>query len=93
MKKLNIVNESKLSCVYDKRNSFYGKAKVLIDDEGNKYLKSYNSIIAEIHKDKVKINSNIPNCFSQTSLRHIKEFLKQNGFKVGTKKELINMYC
>lgn len=33
------------------QKSFYGKAKILIDDEGNKTLYSYNTKILTITKD------------------------------------------
>lgn len=49
---------------------------------------SYNTKVAEIKNDKAKIFDT----YSPTTLRHIKEFLYQNGFKIGTKKELMEWY-
>lgn len=82
-----------LEPVIDKRKSFYKKAKILIDNKGNKYLKSYDSIIAEIKDGKVKINTDVYLWDSQTSLRHLKDFLYQLGYEIGSKQELINMYA
>ena len=48
-----------LEPVIDRRKSFYKKAKILIDNKGNKYLKSYDSIIAEVKNGKVKINTDV----------------------------------
>ena len=76
-----------LEPIYDSRKSFYSKAKVLI--EGNKkILISYNTKVAEIENDKAKIFG----FYSHTTMRHIKEFLKQNGFKVENKKQMIKDY-
>ena len=63
---------------YDAKQSFYGKARV--DDNGNeKTLYSYNTPVAKIVDGKVEL---LPKWdWSQTTLRHVKEFLKQNGFE------------
>lgn len=63
---------------YDNRKSFYSKARV--DDNGNeKTLYSYNTPVAKIADGKVEL---LPKWdWSQTTLRHVKEFLKQNGFE------------
>ena len=82
-----------LEPVSGSQKSFYKKAKILIDKEGNKFLQSYDSIIAEVKDGKVKINTNVYLWDSKTSLRHLCEFLYQLGYRTGTKKELIKMYC
>ena len=77
---------------YDRRKSFYGKAKVYSDDKGHLLLMSYSTIVAEITdsiasedgKPSVKVNG----WYSQTTARHINEFLYQYGFKTMTKKEM-----
>jgi hypothetical protein len=66
-----------LSAQYDARNSFYGKAHVLETPEGE-YLKSYNTIVAFIPKGGKPV---VYGTYSNTTLRHIKEFLRQNGFR------------
>jgi hypothetical protein len=72
---------------FDSRKSFYGKA-VVIEESGIKQLRSYNTIVAEIREGEAEIFGT----YSPTTLRHIKDFLYQNGFEVGTKKELEEMY-
>lgn len=64
---------------FDKRKSFYNKADVDVDDEtGEKTLYSYNTPVAKITKDK-KVTLLPKWDLSATTLRHVKEFLKQNG--------------
>lgn len=83
------MNEENLSCDYDSRNSFYGKAIVIT--KGNKLiLRSYSTEVAEIDEDKRTVK--IFGTYSQTTLRHIKEFLKQNGFKADNKKQIEEDY-
>ena len=77
---------------YDRRKSFYGKAKVYSDDAGHLLLMSYSTIVAEITdeiatedgKPRVKVNG----YYSQTTARHINDFLYQHGFKTMSKKEM-----
>lgn len=77
-----------LEPVYSNVKSFYGKARIIRENEVIKLL-SYDTIIAEIKDNKVHING----FYSQTSTRHLKEFLQQYGFKIGTKAQLEKMYC
>ncbi|KKL82560.1 hypothetical protein LCGC14_1983560 [marine sediment metagenome] len=65
-----------LNCDYDSRNSFYGKANVRT--EGNKtILQSYTTDVAYIENGCAVVNG----MYSNTTLRHIKEFLLQNARK------------
>ncbi len=82
-----------LEPMIDRRRSFYKKAKILIDNKGNKFLQSYDSIIAEVVNGKVKINTDVYLWDSNTSLRHLKDFLYQSGYEIGSKQKLIKMYC
>ena len=76
-----------LKAIYDVRTSFYGKAT--IDSEKNVVkLYSYNTHVATLRKGTVEVYG----IYSATTLRHIKEFLKQNGFKGETKKQIIDDY-
>ena len=68
---------------YDSRKSFYGKAKVE-DDK----LYSYNTLVAEIKDGKPVVYG----LYSQTTARHIKEWLRQNGFKAESSKQIMNDY-
>ena len=72
---------------YDARKSFYGKALV-IDDGEKTTLRSYSTNVAEIRDGKVKVFGT----YSMTTLRHIKDFLQQNGFTAETKKQIEEDY-
>jgi len=72
---------------YDSRASFYGKARIE-DSYGTLKLFSYNTLVAEIEDGKVKVYGS----YSQTTARHIKEFLKQNGFKVESTNQILEDY-
>ena len=77
-----------LTTQYDSRKSFYGKAQVINTRDSN-LLYSYNTLVAEIDgSGKAKVNGT----YSATTLRHIKEFLKQNGFKAETSKQIMADY-
>lgn len=76
-----------LKPVYDARKSFYNKAIVVINDNRKKLL-SYQTLVAVIEDGKAKINGT----YSQTTLRHIKEFLKQNGFKAENEAQILEDY-
>ena len=64
-----------LSPLNSNRKSFYGKAKVLIQDNGTVQLLSYNTIVCEI--DTHNNFNMLWNGKSQTTTRHINEFKKQ----------------
>ena len=74
---------------YDSAQSFYGKAKV-IEIENDVFLVSYNTIVAFYNRE-TKI-AEVVDTYSATTLRHIKEFLKQSGFKAETKKQIERDY-
>jgi hypothetical protein len=79
--------EYELSPQYYSAKSFYNKARVI--REGNKLtLRSYNTDVAKIENGKPKVYGT----YSQTTLRHIKEFLKQNGYKAETSKQILKDY-
>ena len=84
--------ETELSCIYDTRQSFYGKAIVEIRKTQKGFyiteLYSYGTLVADI-KDYGKLKKY---CYygkySQTTTRHQKEFFKQNGLSDKEIKEL-----
>lgn len=84
-----------LSAQYDSRASFYNKA-VVHESATEKVLYSYNTPVVRIEKDANGYNTKAvlgtAATYSATTLRHVKEFLKQNGFKAGSKKEIESMY-
>lgn len=82
-----------LTCQYDSRQSFYGKAKVKDIGAFNKtiqYLFSYDTHVASFVWD-FKNGTKTYICkgkYSQTTTRHQKEFFKQNGLDDKQIKEL-----
>lgn len=89
-------NFYELEARYDSRNSFYGKALVKVLDNGDLELHSYYTKVAKYSPKTAKAviygGYNYDN-LTYTTLRHIREFLKQNRMPIGSKKELIKMYC
>ncbi len=72
---------------YSSRNSFYSKA--IIKEKGNKkILISYQTEVAYIKNGEAVVLGN----WSGTTTRHIKEFLKQNGFKADNIKQILKDY-
>ena len=64
-----------LSPLHTTRKSFYGKAKILIQDNGTIQLQSYDTIVCEI--DTHNNFNMLWNGKSCTTTRHINEFKKQ----------------
>ena len=87
-----------LSAQWDSRQSFYGKARVVVNPiDGDLELISYNTRVAVIHKsvDNEEQDASwaqVYGSYSSTTLRHIKEFLLQNDFKAVNKKQILNDY-
>ena len=77
-----------LKPIYSNQKSFYNKATIIREDGAVK-LQSYSTIVAEIRNGKAKVFG----WYSATTTKHIKEFLQQNGFTVGTKAQLEKLYC
>lgn len=85
--RMTIRNSYSLNPQYDSRKSFYGKATVTTEN-GRKTLKSYDTDVAYIENGKAVVT----NTQSPTTVRHVKEFLKQNGFKADTKAQIEKDY-
>lgn len=82
---------TELTTQFDSKKSFYKKAYVELDSDNNTTtLYSYNTKVAYIDLDTKK--AVVLMTYSATTLRHIKEFLKQNGFKAETSKQIENDY-
>lgn len=79
--------EYPLRVIHDSAKSFYKKAYVQ-ESEDLKSLKSYNTIVAQVeYKDGYK-HLQVFGTHSSTTLRHIKEFLAQEGFKGFSKSDI-----
>jgi hypothetical protein len=83
-----------LDTKYDSRASFYGKARIEADYPDVR-LWSYTTHVATITyngqpDDKGKLE--VYGTYSVTTLRHIKEFARQYGFKADTSKQIMADY-
>lgn len=74
---------------YDARQSFYGKAKVT-EERGVKTLYSYDTPVMKINRKGKPVFMNYWDC-SQTTLRHCKEFLRQSGYWVDNKADMVKL--
>ena len=81
--------EFDLSCRFDARQSFYGKARVK-EIDGDYYLYSYGTLVAKVIKYENKTVFYYLGKFSQTTTRHQKEFFRQNGLSEKEIKQLMN---
>ena len=84
-----------LSPVYDGKKSFYNKA-IIEEESGIKKLYSYNTLVCTLSNNDIILNDAVDQSllFSNTTLRHIKEFLKQFYFDSDhdiTKKDLLKL--
>ena len=84
-----------LEAKYDSRASFYGKARVEADYPEVRLI-SYTTHVASIRYNPDKLDHNgtpeVYGTYSQTTLRHIKEFLTQYGFKADNSKQIMADY-
>lgn len=93
--KRSIKNESiKLEAPYldtrfDSRKSFYNKARI---NDTNDVLYSYETKVMEI-KDGKPVLTIGEDLLSATTLRHIKEWLKQKGFPAESKQQILRDYA
>ncbi len=67
-----------LRTVYSNQQSFYKKAFIKEDKEGTQYLYSYYSLIIT-NFGKVLIFEKETNLYSLTTMKHVREYLKQIG--------------
>lgn len=74
-----------LETKYDRAKSFYGKARVRINENGDKILTSYKTDVAAIlaNGDFVRLWDD----YSATTARHVDEFRQQNGLPKICKKD------
>lgn len=82
-----MMNHYNLEPMYSTQKSFYGKAIVTEFSNGGKDLTSYNTRVCSLDE-----NNNIVEIgyYSQTTQKHINEFLQQNGHNRMMKKDIEN---
>ena len=67
-----------LQCMFEtSQKSFYGKAKVLFEN-GSKFLISYDTRMIENNGVELIFKED-SNLYSNTTLRHVREYLRQIG--------------
>ena len=76
---------------FDSRKSFYGKAKISFEGD-RRLLLSYGTPVAFIEPDLPPVMLDGWDS-TQTTLRHVKEFLKQNGFKAESLEQMRRDYA
>lgn len=78
---------TELQAIYTHTKSHYGKARVEHTPDNHKILYSYNTRVCELDNNNniIKIGY-----YSQTTARHINDFLQQNGLAKMSKKEIDN---
>ena len=68
---------------YDRAKSFYGKAKVIEKDNGEKVLQSYNTEVCKISGNGEFVR--LWDGYSVTTMRHVNSFLSFFGMSGGGK--------
>lgn len=74
------VKKEFLKPIYTSQKDFYKKAEVKTLNNNIKLLYSYNTLVCIIYNNKYILNDNISYnlLFSNTTLKHLKDFLLQN---------------
>ena len=67
-----------LRVIHGTQESFYKKAFVKEDDNSTQYLYSYYSLVVTNYGKALKFEEDL-NLYSNTTLRHVREYLKQIG--------------
>lgn len=85
---------TELTPEFDSRKSFYGKAKIFHSDTNvyTKYLYSYGTLVAMVDTEDYEVELYQYWDYSATTLRHVREFLKQNGFTADSKAQMAREY-
>ena len=76
---------------FDSRKSFYGKAKISFEGD-RRLLLSYGTPVAFIEPDRSPVMLDGWDS-TQTTLRHVKEFLKQNDLKAESLEQMRRDYA
>ena len=76
---------------FDSRKSFYGKDKIRFEGD-RKILLSYDTPVAFIEPDRLPVMLD-GRYSTQTTLRHVKEFLKQNDLKAESLEQMRRDYA
>ncbi len=80
-----------LTPMFDSRRSFYGKAKISFEGD-RRLLLSYGTSVAFIEPDRPPVMLDGWDS-TQTTLRHVKEFLKQNDLRAESLEQMRRDYA
>ena len=81
-----------LEPVFSKQQSFYNKAYVKLEPMTMTYtLESYNTPVIKFKDRRIIWITENDNHLTQTTMKHIREFLKQNSMYPLTKSDLIEL--
>ena len=72
------MTKRELRVIHGTQQSFYKKAFVKEDEEATQYLYSYDSLILTNYGKCLRFEEDI-NLYSNTTMRHVREYLKQIG--------------
>ena len=73
------------------QKSYYKKANIYTDSNGNTVLRSYNTDVAMIDKNGNFLR--LWNGWSVTTAKHVNDFRTQNGLPMLSKKEWLQLPC
>lgn len=85
-----MLNESERHLTARKQKSFYGKATIQTTAQGN-ILKSYGQPAARIVEGQVELVDGVWD-YSPITLKQLRSWLIENGFEIGSKRQLSEMY-
>ena len=71
--------------INDKGNS--ARNQFVVEKDGKTYFQSYKTMIAEVNKDKVTLSKDWH--YSNTTLKHLYIFLRQEGFQIEGKNDVL----
>lgn len=83
-----MTNLVQLEPKFENVKSYYRKAYVRYYDNGDSALVSYGTLVAAIKNNRPRVYM----IYSAATLRHIKEYLKQNGFEAKNKQQVLDNY-
>ena len=85
-----MLNIEELKPVYNNQKSFYGKALIKDTIKGME-LYSYNTLVAKLENGTIYV-THYDEYLTQTTLKHIKEFIQQLGYEKMSKRELLENF-
>ena len=85
-----VTTKVELEPLHENVKSYYGKA-IIVENDKMRYLYSYDTLVVAVSFENDTIVLHNEYLWSQTTLRHIKEFLQQHGKPKYTKAELLKI--